>query len=83
MRLTVLSEAKSSNNLQSELGLSYYIEHDDTKILFDTGASELFRNNAISLGVDLDKIDMVVLSHGHFDHGNGLRFLKHTSLICP
>ena len=82
MRIIVLSEAKTNNNLKSELGLSYYIEHDDTKILFDTGASELYRNNANELGVDLDKIDMVVLSHGHFDHGNGLRFLKHTTLVC-
>ena len=82
MKLIVLSEAKSSNNLQSEHGLSFYIEYNHIKILFDTGASEVFRNNANELGVDLDKIDMVVLSHGHFDHGDGLRYLKYTTLCC-
>lgn len=82
MRLVVLSEAISGNHLESEHGLSYYLEVDGLKILFDTGASHVFGDNAAELGIDLDALDMVVLSHGHFDHGDGLRFLKPTTLIC-
>jgi 7,8-dihydropterin-6-yl-methyl-4-(beta-D-ribofuranosyl)aminobenzene 5'-phosphate synthase len=72
MRLVVLSEAKAGKDLASEHGLSYYIEHDHKKILFDTGASDLFKSNARKLGIDLESIDLAVLSHGHFDHGDGL-----------
>lgn len=67
---------------QPEHGLSFYIEYDQTKLLFDTGASDKFMKNASRLGIDLDRIDRVVLSHGHFDHGDGLPYLKHTTLVC-
>jgi len=52
------------------------------KLLFDTGATDLFMKNAERAGIDLDQIDMAVLSHGHFDHGDGLPFVKHTTLVC-
>ena len=42
-------------------------------ILLDTGQDISASHNAGILGVDLDKIDKVVLSHGHFDHTGGLR----------
>lgn len=55
-----------------EHGLGMLIETGDDKILFDTGQSNVFINNARFLGVDLTKINKVVLSHGHFDHTGGL-----------
>lgn len=82
MRLVVLSEAKPGDGLTGEHGLSFYIEHDQKKILFDTGASSLFLENATKLGIDLKGIDLVVLSHGHFDHGDGLRFIRDIPLVC-
>jgi len=82
MKLTVLSDAKAMNGFQPEHGLSFYIEYDQIRILLDTGASSKFKDNAKRLGIDLDKIDKVVLSHGHFDHGNGLPYLRHTTLVC-
>jgi 7,8-dihydropterin-6-yl-methyl-4-(beta-D-ribofuranosyl)aminobenzene 5'-phosphate synthase len=82
MRLIVLSETKSRNGFESEHGLSYYIETDHGKFLFDTGASNIFRNNASKLNIDLDKLDYIVLSHGHFDHGDGLQFIGYNRLIC-
>ena len=64
--------------LLCEHGLSLYIETTNHKILFDTGRSGVFADNAEKLGIDLDEVDIAVISHGHYDHGNGLsRFLAH------
>jgi 7,8-dihydropterin-6-yl-methyl-4-(beta-D-ribofuranosyl)aminobenzene 5'-phosphate synthase len=34
------------------------------------------------MGIDMARIDFIVLSHGHFDHGNGLSCLNSGKLIC-
>jgi len=74
MIVKVLSEnTTSSDKLGSEHGLSLYIETGTHKILFDTGASGLFAENAEKMGVDLTKVDLAVISHGHYDHGGGLK----------
>lgn len=63
--------------LKSEHGLSYYIETFKHKILFDTGQSSSFIDNAKVLNIDLTQVDIVIISHGHYDHGGGLiDFLK-------
>jgi 7,8-dihydropterin-6-yl-methyl-4-(beta-D-ribofuranosyl)aminobenzene 5'-phosphate synthase len=68
----------------NEHGLSVYFEYDNKKVLLDTGASDLFINNAKLLNVDLSQIDTFVLSHGHYDHGmhvnllpNNITFVTH------
>ena len=55
-----------------EHGLSFYIETKNHKLLVDTGASDAFIHNAKVLGVDLTKVDTVILSHGHYDHYGGI-----------
>ncbi len=82
MKLTVLTENMAGGRLGAEHGLSYLIEHDGKNILFDTGHSDLFIKNAEKLNINLiQDIDMVVLSHGHWDHGDGLRYLSGKTLI--
>jgi len=61
-----------SSELPGEFGLSLYFETGTHKFLFDTGASSLFADNAKKLGVDLQAVEFVILSHGHHDHGGGL-----------
>jgi len=58
--------------LQAEHGWSVLIETKNESVLFDLGQSNLFKKNAAVLGCDLEKVNKVVLSHGHYDHTGGL-----------
>lgn len=77
MKVSVLIENTSSrDDLVAEHGLSLLVETNGGTILFDTGQTGAFADNARKMGVDLDAVDLAVLSHGHYDHGGGLwRFL--------
>lgn len=57
---------------KAEHGLSLYIETNEYHILFDSGQTNLFAENAKTLGIDLRLIDFMILSHGHYDHGGGI-----------
>ena len=71
--LTALVENISDKKeLKAEHGLSLYIETEKHKLLFDTGASAAFAENADKMHIPLDAVDLMVLSHGHYDHGGGL-----------
>ncbi|MBP1910706.1 MBL fold metallo-hydrolase [Methanolobus bombayensis] len=74
MKLTVLIDNNTliDRYLLGEPGVSYFIEADDKKLLFDTGYSDAFIRNAQKLNINLLDIDHVVLSHAHLDHTWGL-----------
>lgn len=73
IRFTFLSENKTEHPAcNAEHGLSIYIETEEKKILFDTGASNLFYTNARHCNVDLTKVETAVISHGHYDHTEGV-----------
>ncbi|MBN2349181.1 MAG: MBL fold metallo-hydrolase [Bacteroidales bacterium] len=82
MEISVLTDNNTGRGFVAEHGLSYYITHENTKILFDAGQSDVFVKNASLMNVDLSAINFIVLSHGHFDHGNGLNYLNGGNLIC-
>ena len=72
MKITVLSENTTRGpKVTPEFGLSLHIACGSQSILFDSGSSDNFARNARVLGIDLARVDMAVLSHGHFDHSNG------------
>lgn len=75
--ITTLIENSPGDNpaLKYEHGLSFFIEKDDQRILFDTGQSAQFIENAKTLDIDLTRLDHVVVSHGHYDHSGGLKAL--------
>lgn len=57
----------------SDWGFSCLIESEEKTVLFDTGTySEILMKNVEQLGVDLGKVDLIVLSHIHRDHTGGL-----------
>lgn len=73
MKITALIENTSRQAWPVEHGLSLYIEVNGLRILFDMGQSSLFAENAARKGIDLNRIDLAILSHGHYDHGGGLK----------
>jgi 7,8-dihydropterin-6-yl-methyl-4-(beta-D-ribofuranosyl)aminobenzene 5'-phosphate synthase len=76
-RITVLYDAFGSRpELQKDWGYSALVEYDGKRILFDTGNdAAIFAANVKKLGVDLRKLDFVVISHRHADHTAGLNYL--------
>jgi len=80
VKITILNDNTAGRNCLAEHGLSFFIETPEP-YLFDTGFSDLFLENARRMNINIDKVEKVVLSHGHDDHTGGLRFLKNKTLI--
>ncbi len=72
--LTVVVDDTSQDptRLKAEKGLSFWLEHQDKNTLFDTGAGEALMPNLKALDLSPNQIDVVVISHGHYDHIGGL-----------
>lgn len=77
MHLTILIDNRSAADLESEHGLCLLVETKTHKILIDTGLSGKAFINAEKLGININDVDLLLLSHGHIDHTGGLkRFLE-------
>ncbi len=75
-RITTLSENTAGTaNVLAEWGLSILVETGNLNILLDTGKSISASHNIDALGIDLGKIDKIVLSHGNSEHTGGLHQL--------
>lgn len=76
IKILVDNNTQIDQYLLAEPALSFYIEIEDKKILFDCGYSDVFIQNANKLKIDLRGITEIVFSHGHNDHTGGLFYLK-------
>lgn len=76
-QITILYDAfGSTSTMQKDWGYAAFIEYGGKRILFDTGNNpEIFARNAKAKGIDLTKLDFVVMSHRHGDHMGGLSYL--------
>ena len=76
-RITNLYDAFGAPSaLKQDWGFAALIEYGGKRILFDTGNdAATFEHNVKQLGVDLGRLDAVVISHRHGDHTSGLGYL--------
>jgi len=85
MKLTILVDNNTfiDRYFFGEPAVSYFIEDEDKRILFDVGYSDIFIKNAQKMKTDLLNLDFLVISHGHLDHTGGLEPLikLHTEAI--
>ena len=76
-QITVLYDAFGKTpGMQKDWGYSALIKYAGKHILFDTGNNpDILAQNAKAKGIDLSKLDFVVMSHRHGDHMGGLAYL--------
>lgn len=76
-QITILYDAFGRTpGMQKDWGYSALVEYRGKRILFDTGNNpENLALNAKAKGVDLSKLDFVVMSHRHGDHMGGLSYV--------
>ncbi len=80
MRIVNLIEnTEGAKGCAFDHGLSFYVKTKDHELLLDLGPSAQTLDNAKTLGIDLTKIDTVVLSHGHYDHSGGIMPFSHVN----
>jgi hypothetical protein len=86
LRILPLMEFHSASpELRTEVGVSYLVETDDHRILFDVGHNpegadpSPLEHNLEILGIDLATIDMVFISHNHLDHVGGFHWQRQNS----
>lgn len=70
--VNLVEDTDAENDCLCEHGLSYYVETERHRILVDTGASDMFMRNAKTLGINMNRVDALILTHGHYDHAGGI-----------
>ncbi|MGM0470849.1 MAG: MBL fold metallo-hydrolase [Bacillota bacterium] len=74
MKIKLIVENRvGGSDLLAEHGLAYLITYHDKQYLLDTGQGMVLLNNLKQLGISVDQLDGILLSHGHYDHTNGLQ----------
>ena len=77
VQITILYDAfGQASGMQRDWGYAAFVEYGGKRILFDTGNNpDILAQNAKARGIDLSKLDFVVMSHRHGDHMGGLDYL--------
>ncbi len=81
--ICLMENTAQADNILSEHGFSLYVETKNHRLLIDAGQTDSFAENAKTLGVDLSRVDMAMLSHGHYDHSGGLMRFAQINNTAP
>jgi 7,8-dihydropterin-6-yl-methyl-4-(beta-D-ribofuranosyl)aminobenzene 5'-phosphate synthase len=73
---TLIENSVTARGLRAEHGLAFHLQVGQRSLLFDTGQTGLVLENARKLGVALEQVQAVALSHGHNDHTGGLNAVR-------
>lgn len=84
IKLYVLNDDRCNDaNFCNKHGFSLFVKTNESAFLFDAGQDDSFIKNAELLGLNLQNLDFIVLSHGHYDHADGLKYLsKKYKVFC-
>ena len=86
LEITVLSEAKTCEGFLGAPGVSYLVKTPEGSLLFDVGfgpQNPTLAHNAGKLGVRLEQVDAVAISHLHLDHMGGMEAARSRRLAVP
>ncbi len=77
LKLSILFDNYPHNpRMETSWGFSCFIEGAEKNLLFDTGADgKILHHNMETAGIDPGQIDIILLSHNHWDHTGGLEAL--------
>lgn len=85
-QITIVYDNRASGNLRAGFGFAAHIRTNETAVLMDSGADKLvLEHNAAELGIQLDQVDALVISHDHCDHMGAMTsvFHKHLHFYIP
>lgn len=74
-KIKIIVDNKAESPLISEHGFAALIESGGKRILFDTGQGQALFTNAEILNISLTELDILILSHGHYDHSGNIAAL--------
>jgi len=84
LRLVLVCEnTAAGKGILGEHGLCWWVSLQGKNLLFDTGQGMALDHNCEGLGLDLSRVDAVLLSHGHYDHVGGLENFLAKNSTCP
>jgi 7,8-dihydropterin-6-yl-methyl-4-(beta-D-ribofuranosyl)aminobenzene 5'-phosphate synthase len=85
VQITVLYDAFGQTlGMQRDWGYAALVEYGGKRILFDTGNNpDILAQNTKAKGIDVSKLDFVVMSHRHGDHMGGLTYLLSVNPKVP
>jgi 7,8-dihydropterin-6-yl-methyl-4-(beta-D-ribofuranosyl)aminobenzene 5'-phosphate synthase len=86
LELTVLVEEKTEESFLGDAGVSYLFRSDQGSLLYDVGfgpESPALAHNAAKLGIEMDQVDALCISHLHPDHMGGLKARRAKCVTVP
>jgi 7,8-dihydropterin-6-yl-methyl-4-(beta-D-ribofuranosyl)aminobenzene 5'-phosphate synthase len=85
VQITVLYDAFGKDpTMKKDWGYAAFVEYEGKRILFDTGNNPtILAQNAKAKGIDLSRLDFVVMSHRHGDHMGGLSYVLSVNPKVP